>query len=929
MILADLCVRRPVFATMFVGVLVVLGWFSYQRLGVDLFPKIDVPMVMVTTYLPGAAPEETEARVTKPLEEVINTVSGIDELRSNTFEGVSRIMVSFKLERDLDAGIQDVRDKVGTVLDQLPDGTKAPLVEKFDLDSVPVLTLTLTGYQSIKELTEIARRRLKEPLESVDGVGSIDIVGGREREVHILVDADRLKGTGLSMQQVSSALSRQNVEYPGGRVKQGLSEEMLRTLGRVTEVQDFSKIIVSEQDDRPVTVGDIATVEDGVKEPRSLSRWDNANAVSLIIRKQSGTNTIAVVDNLRERYDALKGTLPPGVNVIWSRDASSFVREAVHTVQEHLILGGICAAIVVFFFLGSIRSTLIAAIAIPVSVISTYSLLLWMGYTLNRMTLLALTLAVGIVIDDAIVVLENIYRFIEEKNMEPAAAAKAATAEVGLAVSATTLSLAVIFVPLMFIKGVMGRFLGSFGITMAFAIMVSLLVAFTLTPMLCARFLPRAGSGKRNSRDWRGFKWMETHYDTALRWSLDHRWVLVVVSIALVCSIPFLGKIVGATFMPDDDASEFEINIETPPGYSLAHTDAVVRELEARIRTIPEVRHLLTTVGDTNGDERVTVAEIVAKLSPINERKRSESEIMVDARRLVTGFPALRISVDAVKPWEQSGFREVDVEYDLRGSDLDVLQKYTAQLRAQLNKIPGIVDIDSSYEGGLPELQVHIDRQKAADLGVSVDDIAQTMRTMVQGDVITRYREGPDTYDVRLQLAEKDRNNPADHREPDGAVRERRTGAGRQRGGAGARHRTGADRSAGSPAPDSADVQPRARRRDEQNHGRGRSKRAGAACRARLRRDLRRAEQDLRRDGRGLHPGVLAFDHLHVHGAGGAVRKLHASDHDYAVTASGGAVRAALADRVPRPVDALLDARNPAAVWNRQEEFDSANRPDA
>ncbi|HEY6419409.1 MAG TPA: efflux RND transporter permease subunit [Candidatus Binataceae bacterium] len=761
MILADLCVRRPVFATMFVGVLVVLGWFSYQRLGVDLFPKIDVPMVMVTTYLPGAAPEETEARVTKPLEEVINTVSGIDELRSNTLEGVSRIMVSFKLERDLDAGIQDVRDKVGTVLDQLPEGTKPPLVEKFDLDSVPVLTLTLTGYQSIKELTEIARRRLKEPLESVDGVGAIDIVGGREREVHILVDADRLKGTGLSMQQVSSALSRQNVEYPGGRVKQGLSEEILRTLGRITEVQDFSKIIVSEQDNRPITIGDVASVEDGVKEPRSLSRWDDANAVSLIIRKQSGTNTIAVVDNLRARYDVIKGTLPPGVNVIWSRDSSSFVREAVHTVQEHLLLGGICAAIVVFLFLGSIRSTLIAAVAIPVSVISTYSLLLWMGYTLNRMTLLALTLAVGIVIDDAIVVLENIYRFIEEKNMEPAAAATAATAEVGLAVSATTLSLAVIFVPLMFIKGVMGRFLGSFGITMAFAIMVSLLVAFTLTPMLCARFLPRAGSGKRNSREWRGFKWMETHYDTALRWSLDHRWVLVAASIALVASIPFLGKVVGATFMPDDDASEFEVNIQTPPGYSLAHTDAVVRELEARIRTIPEVRHLLTTVGDTNGDERVTVAEIVAKLLPINERKRSESQIMVVARKLVSGFPALRISVDAVKPWEQSGFREVDVEYDLRGADLDVLQKYTAQLRGQLNKIPGIVDIDSSYEGGLPELQVHIDRQKAADLGVSIDDIAQTMRTMVQGDVITRYREGPDTYDVRIQLAEKDRNNPA------------------------------------------------------------------------------------------------------------------------------------------------------------------------
>ena len=447
MILADLCVRRPVFATMFVGVLVVLGWFSYMRLGVDLFPKVDVPTVMVTTFLPGAAPEETEARVTKPIEEAVNTVSGIDEMRSNTLEGVSRVIIQFKLERDLDAAVQDVRDKISTVLDQLPDGTKPPQVQKFDLDAVPVVTITLTGYQSLKELTEMARRRLKEPLESVDGVGSIDIVGGREREVHVDVDADKLHATGVTIQQVGAALSRQNVEYPGGRMKQGMSEEMLRTLGRITEVPDFAKIIVSEAEGRPVTVGDVASVEDAVKEPRSLSRWDNKNAVSLIVRKQSGENTIEIVDRVKERYETIKGTLPPGVDVIFTRDASTFIRAAVDTVQEHLWLGGLCAAIVVFFFLGSITSTLIAAVAIPVSIIATYSLILWMGFTLNRMTLLALTLAVGIVIDDAIVVLENIFRFIEEKNMNPMEAAKAATAEVGLAVSATTLSLAVIFVP--------------------------------------------------------------------------------------------------------------------------------------------------------------------------------------------------------------------------------------------------------------------------------------------------------------------------------------------------------------------------------------------------------------------------------------------------------------------------------------------------
>jgi len=760
MIIADLCVRRPIFATMFVGVLVVLGWFSYERLGVDLFPKVDVPTVMVTTTLPGAAPEETEALVTKPLEEAINTVSGIDEMRSNTMEGISQIIIQFKLERDLDAAVQDVRDRISTALDQLPEGTKPPLVQKFDLDSVPVLTMTVVGYQSIKELTEIARRKLKEPLESVDGVGAIGLVGGREREIHVAVDANKLHSTGLSMQQVAMALEHQNVEYPGGRLKQGQSEEMLRTLGRITEVPDFSRVIVSDQGNRPVTIGDIATVEDSVKEPRSISRWDGRNAVSLVVRKQSGENTIAVVDRVRERYGQLKGTLPPGVEVIFSRDHSGFIKEAIHTVQEHLVLGGICAAIVVFFFLGSIRSTLIAAVAIPVSIISTYSLLLWMGFTLNRMTLLALTLAVGIVIDDAIVVLENIYRFIEEKHMEPMAAAKAATAEVGLAVSATTLSLVVIFVPVAFIKGVMGRFLNSFGLTMAFAIMVSLLVAFTLTPMLCSRYLPRPNAIKRKSNDGRIFKWMEEYYDIALRWSLDHRWVIVVVSIALVLSIPTLGKMVGASFMPDDDSSEFVVNIKTPPGYSLVHTDSVVRQIEARLRTIPEVRHLFTTVGDTNGSDSVTVAQVAAKLAPLSERRKSQEQVMDDARGLLHDFPALRLSIDPVKPWEQGGYREVDVEYDLRGPDLEKLKGYADRLGAELRRLPGVVDLDSSYEGGLPELQVHIDRQKAADLGVSVGDIATTMRTMVQGDVVTRFREGQDTYDVRLQLQDKDRNDP-------------------------------------------------------------------------------------------------------------------------------------------------------------------------
>ena len=689
---------------------------------------------------------------------------------------------------------------------------------------------------------------------------------------------------------------------------------------------------MSEVDGRPVTVGDVATVEDSVKEPRSLSRWDNRNAVSLVVRKQSGENTIEIVDRVKERYEEIKGTLPPGVEVIFTRDASHFIREAVQTVQEHLVLGGIFAAIVVFFFLGSIRSTLIAAVAIPVSIISTYSLILWMGFTLNRMTLLALTLAVGIVIDDAIVVLENIFRFIEEKNMDPMSAAKAATAEVGLAVSATTLSLAVIFVPVAFIHGVMGRFLNSFGLTMAFAIMVSLLVSFTLTPMLCSRYLKPKGAGgskHNNTKDWKIFRWIEDYYDLALRWSLDHRWVLVAVAVALVISIPFLGKLVGATFMPDDDSSEFAVNIRTPPGYSLAHTDEIVAQIEDRLRTIPEVRDLFTTVGDTNGDDRVTVAEVDAKLFPLDQRQRSQELVMADARKLMDAFPVLRISVDAIKPWEQSGYRDVAVEYDMRGPDLETLRIYADSLMKRLRKIPGIVDLDSSYEGGLPELQVNIDRDKSADLGVSVDDIAQTMRTMVQGDVVTRFREGQDTYDVRLQLADKDRNNPvvvAGLTIPSSKVGQVRLdnvatlthGTGPVQIDRQDRHAQHLDR-----------LQPRARIRDEQSDGRRHARGRADSSAARLRHRVRRPEQDLRRDGHRLSDRLPVVGHLHVHGAGGAVRELHPSDHDHVVAAAGRSVRADLAVLLSRASDAVLDARHPAAVRHREKEFDPAARSNA
>ena len=760
MILADVCVRRPVFATMLVGALVVAGWFSYKSLTLELMPKVEMPVVTVTTTLPGAGPEEIEAQVTKIIEEAINTVSGIDELRSVTREGLSQVIVQFVLEKDLGIAAQEVRDKVGTVLADLPEDADPPIVEKFDIDATPIATITVSGFRGLKELTEIAENQVKEPLESVTGVGAIDVLGGRKREIHILVDPDRLKAYGLAIRTVAEALAKQNVEFPGGRITQESGETVLRTLGRVKSVREFEDIVVATNDGVPITLADIGRVEDGVEEPRSLSRYDGKNAVSLIIRKQSGSNTVAAVEAVEERLAEVRQLLPPGVEALVTRDQSDFVKASVHEVEQHLILGSLFASIIVYFFLGNLRSTLIAAIAIPVSIISTYTLLAAAGYSLNRVTLLALTLAVGIVIDDAIVVLENIYRYIEEKGMNAFEAARAATAEVGLAVSATTLSLVVIFIPVGFLKGIVGMWLSSFGFTMAFSIMVSLLVAFTLTPMLCSRFLPKHLDGHaHSSRESRFYGLIDRSYTAMLKWSMRHRWAIVCLTLGVFVSTPFIAGLVRPSLMASDDRGEFEINIKTPPGYSLAQTDAVTRQIEEEIHPLPGVNHLLTEIGSTVG-ESVTKSKIVVTLTHYSERTLHQSQVMDLAREKVQGFPNLRISVDQILPVSGGGIQNVDVSYNLRGPDLLTLQQYSEDLKTRVQNMPGLRDVDSTFEGGNPELQVHLNRRKSSDLGIEAADIASTLRIMIAGEKITTYREGDELYNVRLRLTPESRNRP-------------------------------------------------------------------------------------------------------------------------------------------------------------------------
>jgi hydrophobic/amphiphilic exporter-1 (mainly G- bacteria), HAE1 family len=759
--LVDLCVRRPVFATMLVVSLVVLGLASYRDLGLDIFPKVDIPTVTITTRLPGASPEEVESQITKRIEEIVNTISGIDELRSTTIEGQSQIFVSFILDRDIEAAAQDVREKVATILAQLPQGTEPPVIEKFDVDSAPVMALVVSGRRSAREITEIADKRIKRALEGVKDIGAVTLVGQRKREIQIAVDPNRLAAYGLSIQQVQTALARQNVETPGGRLTGGGREEGLRTLGRVAAVADFDTIVVAETPRGPVRIRDVAQVLDAEEEPRTLSRLDGQNAVALLVRKQSGTNTVAVVDRVKARLVDIRQTLPADVTIDVVRDQSRFIKRALGEVQHHLVLGALLASLIVWVFLGwrNWRPALIAAVSIPTSIIATFFAMRWAGFTLNNVTMLGLSVSTGIVIDDAIIVLENIFRHMDEENRSPWEAAVTGAKEIVLAVVATTVSLIAIFFPVAFMGGLVGRFWRSFGLTVSFAILVSLLVAFTLVPTLAARVLRphrAAGPAPGHAPGRRGvYARVEAAYEALLRVSLRHRLVTVVATVLLVAGTLFLARGLKTDFIVADDMSEFEVVIETPPGSSLAQSEAIARRIEVGLRTIPEVEHVFTNIGVRGGvQSNVTDVSIYVGLQHLSQRRRSQFDVMQAVRQQIRESPELRASVQQVSLVSGGGFRQTPFNLILRGPDLDRLTGYAQTLVQRLTALPGFVDVDTAQAQRSPELQAVVDRQRAADLGVRMADVAATLRVLVGGEKVGFYREGGEQYDVRLRLAE-------------------------------------------------------------------------------------------------------------------------------------------------------------------------------
>jgi HAE1 family hydrophobic/amphiphilic exporter-1 len=747
--LAQICIRRPVFATMLILALVVVGLDAYRKLGVDFFPKVDFPFVSITTTLRGAAPEEVESQITKPLEEVINTISGIDDLNSSSFEGVSLITIGFVLEKDPEVAAQEVRDKISTILGQLPRDATPPIVEKIATDAAPVLNIVIGADRDLREITKLADDRIKKNIESLRGVGQVRFVGDRKRQLQVVLDGEKLYSYNLNVEQVRGALAAQNIEVPGGRLEQGAREVAVRTLGRVERPADFARIVVANVNGAPVRIGDIGRVVDGVEEPRSLARLDGQPAVVLQVRKQAGTNTLDVIATVKARINELKAELPPDFRISYARDQSGFINAAFQAVQEHLLLGGFFAAIIVLLFIRSWRSTLIAAVAIPTSIVSTYGLMNAMGFTLNQITMLALTLVVGIVIDDAIVVLENVFRFMEEKQMGPIEAAIEGTKDVGLAVMATTLSLVIIFIPIALMPGIVGKFMSSFGYTAAFAIMVSLLVSFTLTPMLCSRFLRREDNSHGTKDTWL-FTAVARPYRTMLHWSLAHRWVIVVISIVVAgSSVPMITNM-GIDFLPVDDQSEFEVTFKTPIGSSLQGTEEVLRMMENDLKPLPGVSSMLSTAG-ADIRRQVDRGSILVLLVPVDQREFSQRQLMDQARELLRRYTDMTVGVQM--PSLIANVAERDLQYSIQGPDLDQLDQYGRRLMQKLKATPGVFDLESSYESGKPEARVVINRDKAADLGVNAAAIANAVRVLVGGDSqVTTYREGDDRWDVELRV---------------------------------------------------------------------------------------------------------------------------------------------------------------------------------
>jgi HAE1 family hydrophobic/amphiphilic exporter-1 len=757
-------IANPVFATMMMAALLVLGVFAYNRLPVEQFPDVALPIVVVETDYPGASPESVEEEVTRRIEEAVNSVSGIRTLSSRSYEGRSVVIAEFDLDVDPKVAAQDVREKVQVVRPSLRDEVKEPRVSRFNPDDLPVASIAVSSSsRSLRDLTSLADRTVKKRLENVTGVGQAALVGGTQREIQVRLRLDDLEAQRIGADQVIQALRTENQEMPAGAVTTGSQERMVQIKARLATPKDFRSLIVARRGGNPVTLGQVADIEDGAQEEESVALINGRRAVSIDVVKAQGENTIAVVDGVRRALVSLQDVVPADVELEIVRDASTAIRNSVRDVKVTLLEGGLLTVAIVFVFLASWRSTVITGLTLPISLIGAFLFIHLAGFSLNLLTLMALSLSVGLLIDDAIVVRENIVRHLG-LGRDHREAALAGTREIGLAVLATTLCIVAVFLPVGFMGGIIGRFFHQFGLTVAAAVLISMFVAFTLDPMLSSvwRDPQSEGRGANAGLPRQLNAWMNAlseQYERALAWSLNHRkTVLAAAGASFVASFPLL-SLVGSEFVPESDLSELQVKFTTPVGSSLALTAEKAAQADAALREMPEVRATYATINTGLAQGKNSVNMFVA-LVPRDARENSQQALAQPVRERLRRIAGIELThVGAYNPVSSGKPLQVSV----MGPERRVLDQLAQRIAAEMAALPGAVDIESSEKAPKPQLSVTLNRELASDLGVSVGQVAQTLRPLLAGQAAGNWRAPDDQYyDVRVRLDRNDRARVAD-----------------------------------------------------------------------------------------------------------------------------------------------------------------------
>jgi HAE1 family hydrophobic/amphiphilic exporter-1 len=763
MFLPDLAIRRPVFIIMQVAAIFVLGWIAYTRIPIDLMPDVQFPFMSITTTFPGTGAKEIESDVTKKIEEGMSSISGLKNIYSTSAEGFSQVLLEFNLDVKIRDADMDVREQLTKIRSELPRDVDEPTIARFDVSATPVMIFALSSDMPLDKLRTLAEDKIKNRIEQTKDVAGVDLVGGWEREIKVELDRRKLEAYDLPIQQVISALSLENLNVPGGRMDQQPREIILRTTGEFQTVDQINRIMVGSRQGVPTYIRDIARVKDAFKDQREIAKLNGKPSVSFIVYKQSGGNTVKVCDDLKKTFAQLKKELPSGTSIEIASDQSKYIKRSVNDTMRTLYLGAIFVTLVVLLFMGNLRSTIIAALAIPTSIFATFMLMYAFGYSLNILTLMGLSLAVGILIDDAIVVRENIFRHMEE-GMGPEEAASFGTSEVGLAVMACTLSIVAVFLPVAYTGGIVGKFFKAFAFTVTFAVLYSLWDSFTMAPMLSARFMGKqAGKESLLKKLFQPFEsfYLKVNqgYRRLLEWSLNHKTVvLATASVLFLISlslIPFIGK----ELMPQGDRGEFRIDIETAIGSSISNTENVAAKVEELLLTDPEVKAVFTTVGLNQG--AANQASLRIELVDLNQRKRTTDQVEEELRRKLSEFPGVKSKVSMIGMFEGQA-QEFPVELYIKGPDIDVLDQLSQAVLEIVKNTPGALDADRSLRGGKPEVQVLIDREQANRLGISTAQVASTLRSLVDGTVATKFKQEDKEIDVRVSLSPDQKNSLTD-----------------------------------------------------------------------------------------------------------------------------------------------------------------------